>query len=139
MLCTCAYVHVAYVRLCSCCVPALMFMLRARACNQVAYVRLCPCLPFVRLCSCYACALGFMLRTCACVYAAYLRLCPMFRTCVCVHVAYVRHLYYRFPPICDVKVKVHLCDTRLIIICIFYDITDHDHLDNILVIPHMTN
>ena len=85
------------LRLCSCCVRALVYMLRTCACVHVAYVRLCTCC--VRaMCTCCVRALVLMLRTCACVHVAYVRLCTccvralvlMLRTCACVHVAYVR-------------------------------------------------
>ena len=45
MLLPCANVHVAYARVCSCCLRlrARVFMLLTCACVHVAYVRLCSC------------------------------------------------------------------------------------------------
>ena len=54
MLCRCVCVHAAYVRLCSCCIRALVFMLHTCACVHAAYVLLC---------SCCIRALVFMLHT----------------------------------------------------------------------------
>ena len=71
MLRTCACVHVVYVRLCSCCLCALVFMLPTCARVDVAYTRLCSCCVRARV---------FMLRTCACVHVAYVRVCSC-----CVH------------------------------------------------------
>ena len=59
-----------YVRLCSCCVRVLVFMLRACACAHVAYVYVCSFCVDVCLCSCCIRVLVFMLYTCDCVRVA---------------------------------------------------------------------
>ena len=62
MLCKYVCGHVAYVRLCLCCIRALVFMLHLHALVFMSCTCACVHVLHVCLCSCFVCVLVFMMQ-----------------------------------------------------------------------------